>query len=93
MTPPRWSGREIQWTRWAPLAARRVPLLHVFGDADEVVPWAENTGLIASRYQALGGSITPIRKPGLGHHPHGLDDSTPIIEFIAKYGQEPPPSK
>jgi hypothetical protein len=25
-----------------------------------------------------------IRKPGVGHHPHGLDDSTPIIEFIGK---------
>lgn len=68
----------------APLAKNKVPLLHVFGDADDVVPWEENTGLIASRYQALGGNITLIRKPGVGHHPHGLDDSTPIIEFIVK---------
>lgn len=68
----------------APLAKAGVPLLHVFGDADDVVPWEENTGLIESRYKALGGSITMIRKPGIGHHPHGLDDSTPIVEFIAK---------
>lgn len=68
----------------APLAQNHVPLLHVFGDADDVVPWDENTGLIETRYNALGGSITLIRKPGVGHHPHGLDDSTPIIEFIAK---------
>jgi len=68
-----------------PLAEAGVPLLHVFGDADEVVPWEENTGLIAERYEKLGGSITLIRKPGVGHHPHGLDDSTPIIEFIAKH--------
>lgn len=67
-----------------PLAKHKVPLLHVFGDADDVVPWDENTGIIESRYKALGGSITLIRKPGIGHHPHGLDDSTPIIEFIAK---------
>jgi len=66
----------------APLAAAKVPLLHIFGDADEVVPWEENTGLIADRYQRLGGSITLIRKPGVGHHPHGLDDSTPIVNFI-----------
>ena len=66
------------------LAKAGVPLLHVFGDADDVVPWEENTGLIESRYKALGGSITMIRKPGIGHHPHGLDDSTPIVEFIAK---------
>ena len=66
----------------APLAAVQVPLLHVFGDADDVVPWEENTGLIAERYPKLGGSITLIRKPGVGHHPHGLDDSTPIVNFI-----------
>jgi acetyl esterase/lipase len=68
----------------APLAAAHVPLLHVFGDADDVVPWEENTGLIAERYRKLGGSITLIEKPGVGHHPHGLDDSTPIVEFIAR---------
>lgn len=65
-----------------PLADAKVPLLHVFGDADEVVPWEENTGLIAERYPKLGGSITLIRKPGVKHHPHGLEDSTPIVEFI-----------
>ncbi|MEZ6057992.1 MAG: alpha/beta hydrolase [Planctomycetaceae bacterium] len=70
-----------------PLADAKVPLLHVFGDADDVVPWEENTGLIADRYQALGGSIELIRKPGVGHHPHGLEDSTPIVEFIKKHSQ------
>ena len=28
----------------APLAKAHVPLLHVYGDADDVVPWDENTG-------------------------------------------------
>lgn len=68
-----------------PLADAKVPLLHVFGDADEVVPWEENTGLVAERYNALGGSIELIRKPGVKHHPHGLEDSTPIVEFIKKH--------
>ena len=67
------------------LARARVPLLHVYGDADDVVPWEENTGLIAERYKKLGGDITLIAKPGVGHHPHGLDDSTPIVEFIRKH--------
>lgn len=71
----------------APLARNHVPLLHVFGDADDVVPWEENTGLVAERYEKLGGSITLIRKPGVGHHPHGLDDSTPIVEFIVKHSK------
>ncbi|MBL9174913.1 MAG: alpha/beta hydrolase [Verrucomicrobiales bacterium] len=66
----------------APLAEARVPLLLVFGDADDVVPWDENSGVIAERYPKLGGSVQLIRKPGVGHHPHGLEDSTPIIEFL-----------
>lgn len=73
----------------AGLAAANVPLLHVYGDADEVVPWDENTGVIASRYQALGGSITLIAKPGVKHHPHGLTNSTPIVEFIWKLTASP----
>lgn len=78
-----WPGNPVD--RLAPLAQHQVPLLHVFGDADEAVPWEENTGLIASRYEALGGSITLIRKPGVGHHPHGLEDSTPIVDFIIQH--------
>jgi len=69
-----------------PLAKAKVPLLHVYGDADDVVPWDENTGVVAERYKKLGGQITLIAKPGVNHHPHGLEDSTPIVEFIAKHG-------
>ena len=68
-----------------PLAKAKVPLLHVYGDADDVVPWDENTGVVAERYRKLGGTIVLIAKKGVGHHPHGLEDSTPIIEFIAKH--------
>lgn len=76
----------------APLAKAGVPLLHVYGDADDVVPWDENTGLIASRYRQLGGQILLIAKPGVGHHPHGLDDSTPIVNFIARHASVAQPA-
>ena len=66
----------------APLAAAKIPLLHVYGDADEVVPWDENTGLVAERYKQLGGKITLISKPGGKHHPHSLGDPTPIASFL-----------
>ena len=34
-----------------------------------------------------GGFVTirVIHKPGIGHHPHGLDDPTPVVDFILKY--------
>ncbi len=65
-----------------PLARAKVPLLHVVGDADEVVPVAENTAIVERRYKALGGPIEVIHKPGVGHHPHSLQDPAPIVQFI-----------
>ncbi|MFZ4763597.1 MAG: GDSL-type esterase/lipase family protein [Roseimicrobium sp.] len=70
-----------------PLAKRKVPLLHVFGDADDVVPPAENTLLLAERYRALGGSIELVAKAGGGHHPHGLQDSSLIVNFIVRHAK------
>lgn len=69
----------------APLAKYKVPLLHVCGDADDVVPLEENTKLIETRYKALGGPITVIVKPGIGHHPHSLKDPKPIVDFVYKH--------
>ena len=66
----------------APLAAAGIPILHVYGDADETVPWEENTGVVRERYPALGGEITLMVKPGGKHHPHGLEDPTRIVEWI-----------
>jgi len=71
--------------RLKPLADARIPLLHVYGDADQTVPWDENTGVLAERYRALGGDITLIAKPGVDHHPHGLTNPAPIVEFILKH--------
>ena len=65
-----------------PLAKNGVPLLHVVGDTDNVVPVAENTALLEKRYQELGGSIKVIHKPDSGHHPHCLKDPRPIVDFI-----------
>lgn len=71
----------------APLVKHKVPLLHVFGDADEVVPAEENTLLLAERYRKLGGTIELIAKAGGKHHPHGLQDSAPIVNFIVKHAK------
>jgi pimeloyl-ACP methyl ester carboxylesterase len=64
-----------------PLAKAGIPIFAVIGAADEVVPVAENIDLVETRYQALGGTITVIRKADGKHHPHSLVDPTPIVEF------------
>lgn len=64
------------------LAAARIPLLHIVGDADVVVPVTENTAILERRYKKLRGRIEVIHKPGVGHHPHSLKDPKPIVDFV-----------
>lgn len=68
--------------RLEPLARAGIPLLHVCGEADTVVPIEENTLLLAQRYRELGGKITVIAKPNGEHHPHSLKDPARIVNFI-----------
>ncbi len=66
----------------ARIARLGFPMLHVVGDADEVVPVSENTAPFEAKVKAAGGNITVIHKPGIKHHPHSLPDPTPITQFI-----------
>ena len=65
-----------------PLAKAKIPLLHVCGETDDVVPIDENSLLVQRRYQELGGLITLIAKPNCNHHPHSLKDPTRIVNFV-----------
>lgn len=68
----------------APLAKGKLPLLLVYGDSDKVVPHQENSEIVYNRYKALGGSVERIVKAGGDHHPHGLPDPKPIVQFFEK---------
>ncbi len=68
-----------------PLAEAKIPLLHVCGEADTVVPIEENTRVIEKRYRELGGTITVLAKPFCEHHPHSLKEPAPIVEFILRH--------
>lgn len=76
----KWPGNPVDSLK--PLAEAKIPLLHVVGDADATVPVGENTAMVEKRYGDLGGKITVIHKVGVGHHPHGLDDPKPVVDFI-----------
>lgn len=71
--------------RLAPLHKAGVALIYVVGDADEVVPWSENAQLVEVRYRELGGVVEVLHKPEVGHHPHGLEDPDPVVQFILKH--------
>ena len=64
-----------------PLAKAGVPIIHVAATDDQIVPYEENTAVLAQRYRNMGGRIKVITHPGL-HHPHGLENPTPVVEFI-----------
>lgn len=77
----------LNWKRnpidCAPVIAQAgIPVLHVVGDADRVVPVDENTAIFEKRMQELNHPITVIHKPGVDHHPHSLNNPEPIVQFI-----------
>jgi pimeloyl-ACP methyl ester carboxylesterase len=53
--------------RLAPLAQARIPILHLHGDNDRVVPLERNSGLIQQRYEALGGPMKLLIIENGGH--------------------------
>ena len=73
----------------APLAKAKVPLLLVYGDADSLVPVKENSEVVFDRYTRLGGPVERVVKPGQDHHPHGLKDVAPVVQFFTKRSARP----
>lgn len=63
--------------RLKPLAKAGVPILHIHGTADAVVPSEKNSQIVLDRYKALGGTMNLIVIAGKGH------------AEIAEYFQEP----
>lgn len=53
--------------RLAPLRAQNIPILHIHGDADALVPLDRNSAALRERYLALGGSMEVAVVPGKGH--------------------------
>ncbi|MFA7005767.1 MAG: alpha/beta fold hydrolase [Verrucomicrobiia bacterium] len=71
--------------RIEPVAKAKIPILSVCGETDKVVPFDENTAILAKRYRELGGEIEVICKPNCDHHPHSLKDPTRIVNFILRH--------
>lgn len=59
-----------------------IPVAVVAGDADPSVPHLENCQRLIDAYERAGGKYLYILKPGCAHHPHSLEDPTPVVEFL-----------
>jgi pimeloyl-ACP methyl ester carboxylesterase len=64
------------------LAKHDIPLLHVVGTEDWILRY---TMTVEQIYHQWGGSITVITKEGVAHHPHSLEDPTPIADWIEQH--------
>lgn len=62
-----------------------IPVFMVCGDCDTVVPYLENGKFLSDKFKKYGGNLTEVLKAGCNHHPHGLEDNKPLIDFTLKY--------
>lgn len=76
--------RETPQDKIPDLVKNKIPVILVAGDSDTVVPYVENGILIERAYKEAGLPIDLFIKKGCNHHPHGLDDPTPITDLIMK---------
>ena len=69
--------------RLAPLAEAGVPIFHIHGDVDKVVPLEKNSAIVAERYKAMDGPITLEVVKGQGHNFwSGWFQSQNLVDFV-----------
>lgn len=66
------------------LIEKKIPVVMVYGDSDTIVPYPENGYVLEKAYRKTDIPFAVFGKKGCEHHPHGLSDPTPIIDFILK---------
>jgi len=73
---------------YLPIAEAGIPILAIRSGQDQTVLPASNIDELAKRLGGAGGNIQVLRRDYYGHHPHGLDDPTPLADFILQYYPE-----
>jgi len=69
--------------RLACLAKAKVPIFHIHGDSDTVVPLDKNSSLLKERYDKLGGKMTLEIVEGQGHNMWpGWFHSQELVDFV-----------
>jgi len=80
--------------RLAPLVKAKVPIFHIHGDMDRVVPLDKNSALIKKRYDKLGGLMTLEVVKGQGHNMwNGWFQSQALVDFVIKHATRARPGK
>ena len=74
----------------ATLARAKVPIFHIHGDMDKVVPLDKNSAIIKQRYDQLGGPMILEIVKGQGHNMwNGWFQSQNLVNFVIKHATPP----
>lgn len=74
-----------------PLAASRVPILHLHGELDTTVPLRPNSGAFVEKYRRLGGEARLIVIPNRGHDEvDEFFESKELLEFLSQNARKHP---
>ena len=65
-----------------PLIENNIPVIMLYGNADMTVIYEENGKVLENYHIENSSKIKVISKSMCGHHPHGLDDPSPVVAFI-----------
>ncbi len=69
--------------RLAPLAAAKVPIFHIHGDSDGLVPLDQNSAVVKERYEQLGGEMELTVFKGHGHTTwSGWFENQKLVDFV-----------
>jgi dipeptidyl aminopeptidase/acylaminoacyl peptidase len=74
--------------RIEPLARAKVPIFHIHGDGDTVVPLEKNSALLAERYRRFGGEMTVVVPKGQGHNYWtGFFQCQELVDFVIAHAK------
>lgn len=72
--------------RLASLAKAKVPILHIHGDQDKLVPLAANSQALATAYKNLGGEMTLIVATNQWHNMwRGFFECQELVDFVSQH--------
>ena len=65
-----------------PLIKHKIPIIMVYGNADDIVIYAENGKVLEDYYKEKNGVMKVIKKSMGKHHPHGLKEPSLLVQFV-----------
>ncbi len=77
--------REMPMDKIPELVKNKIPVVMVAGGSDPVVPFHENGIMLKKAYEENNLAFAFFMKPECAHHPHGLEDPTPVLTFIEEH--------